>query len=105
MEFILIWIICGVIAAAIGSSNGENGCSWFGIGIILGPLGVILSFFAKGKEQKEREKAKKGYSSIYKVCPMCAEIIKKEAIVCKHCGSNLSKDQGNDESGPKHITD
>jgi ABC-type phosphate/phosphonate transport system permease subunit len=26
-----------------------------------------------------------------KKCPFCAEIVKKEAIKCKHCGSNIAK--------------
>jgi len=33
------------------------------------------------KEQKERE---------YQICPYCAEYVKQEAVVCKHCGISLS---------------
>lgn len=30
------------------------------------------------------------YDSEQKTCPFCAELIRKEAIKCKHCGSSLS---------------
>ena len=40
-------------------------------------------------EEQVKEK-KKEDSSLVK-CPFCAENIKKEAIVCKHCGRDIEK--------------
>ena len=31
----------------------------------------------------------------YKQCPHCAETVKGQAIVCKHCGNNLDSDEPN----------
>jgi len=42
------------------------------------------------------------YSDI-KNCPMCAETIKYEAKLCKHCGHKFSEEEGNEEEGNIHA--
>lgn len=84
MEFIVIWLACGLISAMIGSKKGA-GCSGFIIGIILGPLGIVAALISKGNR---------------KTCPFCKELIHKDAVVCPHC----QKDQPNDGK-PKSFMD
>ena len=45
--FVLIWIICGIACAAIGSGKGVSGAGWFFIGVLLGPIGVVLVLVMK----------------------------------------------------------
>lgn len=45
-----------------------------------------------------------------KKCPMCAELVKQEAIVCKHCGHEMHQDVKSSESlqsekNPKLVTE
>ena len=39
MEYIIIWIVCGIGAAAIASSKGRSAGAWFLGGLLLGPYG------------------------------------------------------------------
>jgi hypothetical protein len=72
--FIVIWFLCGIIGAMIGSQKGA-GCVGFLLGILLGPLGIIISLVMQGDRKR---------------CPYCRELIHKDALKCSKCGSALS---------------
>jgi len=84
MEYLFLWLGFGVVSAMIASSKGNSGCLWFFIGVLLGPIGLLMSFFTSDNEQEKN--LRKGNT---KRCPYCAEYVKQEAIVCKHCGRRL----------------
>ena len=54
---IILWIISGIIAAAIGSSKGYSGVGCFFAGMIGGIIAIIVLLFLpnKIKEEEERE--------------------------------------------------
>lgn len=84
MIYLIIWISLGIVGAMIASGKGNSGCGGFILGVLLGPLGLLISFFSSDNEEGKRKK-----SGDTKKCPYCAEYVKQDAVICKHCGRTL----------------
>ena len=115
--FIVIWAIFGVAAGVVGSNRGGDGCAWFAVGFLLGPIGFALAFSAGVKCPNCRMRIPEGakqcahcqtklekpepnggerhvgravpHDQPTKPCPFCAETILAAALKCKHCGEFL----------------
>jgi hypothetical protein len=70
---LLIWIICGIAAGIVGTQRGANGCLWFGLGFLSGPIGLAVSFTASPDRQ----------------CQFCFKPVHPQATKCPYCQSNL----------------
>jgi hypothetical protein len=72
--FFLLWLgINALVGYAIGQRKNEVGAA-IAISILLGPIGWLLALVSPGNLRK---------------CPFCAEGVKPEAKVCRHCGREL----------------
>lgn len=81
MTFVLLWLLCGVVAAIIGSKRGL-GCAGLGVGILFGPFGILITYLSKGNR---------------KACPHCKELIHWEATVCPRCTQPIDSSQPSGE--------
>ena len=89
---IILWIGCGIAAAIVASKKGNSGCGGFALGILLGPIGLIIALVsAPNRESMDSKSIADGDG---KKCPFCAELIKVDAIKCRFCGSDV---EGSDE--------
>ncbi|WP_103333182.1 zinc ribbon domain-containing protein [Pseudotabrizicola formosa] len=82
MEILIIAVLIGLIPAAIASSKGKSFLLWWIYGaaifIVALPHAIIMRADDRAIENKQ-------LSAGMKKCPSCAELIKQDAKVCKHC--------------------
>lgn len=88
MEIIVLYVIFAAIVGVIAGSWGRSGFIWFLLSIVISPLLGIIILIIVGKA---RDRGMDRISpSTHVICPDCAEHIRKEARVCKHCGCRLA---------------
>lgn len=82
MEFLVVAVILGIIPAAIANRKGRSFFWWWVFGFLLFILALPLSIIAKPAT---------GSGKPFQQCPYCAEHIRSEARVCRHCGRDIPR--------------
>ena len=92
LSIILFWLVGCFVAAAIAGNKGRSEVGFFFIAALLSPLlGILIALVAKPDVRKlEQQQLRSGKT---KKCPYCAELVKREANVCKHCGRGVQEIQ------------
>ena len=72
--YLLPLLLLSVIPAYIAQTKGKSFGAWYVYGLFLLPITFVHSLILGRDDRK---------------CPHCAELVKLEAIVCKHCGNAL----------------
>ena len=70
MIFVVYFVLC-ILAGVYASSKDKSFMLWCFLSVIISPLLTFLFLLVMGEDSK--------------VCPKCAEKVKPEALVCKHC--------------------
>jgi len=87
---ITTWIILSILCGIYASGKGKSGFGYFFLSVLLSPLiGFVAALIAK--EDTVNIEKKEMSLGVKRKCPFCAELVKSEAIVCKHCGKDIDK--------------
>lgn len=74
MEYLVFWLLFGLISAAIAGNKGLSFVAWFVVGILIGPFAILAAIFARAGSR----------------CPYCKSPIHREATKCPRCQSDLT---------------
>jgi hypothetical protein len=89
MEYVIAWISFTALIAWWAKEWGRDWLLWGALALFLSPLiaGIALAVLGQDEEATiERRDMRK--------CPKCAELVKAEAVKCKHCGSDITSTKG-----------
>lgn len=80
---LITWFVLAIACAFFANKKGRDFGRWFVISLLLSPLigFVLLLLMQDVSEQTALE------DGLLKKCTSCAELIKTEAVKCKHCGA------------------
>lgn len=85
MGFVIIWLVAAIVAGILANNKNRSVIGW-GISTLIIPLLVfIVLVLPTIKEDTPSYDLKK--------CPFCAEDIKAEAVICKHCQRDIPPQQ------------
>jgi hypothetical protein len=92
LVFAVIYVVIfGGLTAWLASTKNRDGCSWFVLGALIGPLALIAVGLAPATQKPTQPSQTRvappvaGRQPGTKVCPQCAEEVKSAALVCRFC--------------------
>lgn len=86
MFWFIVWILLCILVGMFANSKGRSGFGFFFVSLILSPvIGFLMALIATPHENEIMK------NKNLKKCPYCKELIKEDAVVCKHCHKDLNK--------------
>ena len=87
MLFVTFWIMMAVVVAIVAGSKGRNMLGWGFYGFLIWPVALVHILCVK--PERHVTEARDLASGDVRKCPACAELVKREAKVCRFCQSEL----------------
>jgi hypothetical protein len=103
MDFGLIalsWLAFTILIGWWANQWGRDWVLWGALAFLLSPIIAAVALAVIGEDQEATYEARD-----LRKCPMCAELIKAEAVKCKHCGADIASTKGAEYLDEKKLND
>jgi len=91
MLALFFWLLFAATVGWLAHQKGRSGIALFLISVVFSPLiGLIVVLVIKPSDEVMEQRAL--LSGEGKICPFCAEVVRAEAVTCKHCGKDIIAD-------------
>jgi hypothetical protein len=94
MEIIFFAAILGILVGMIAKSKGREFFPWWLYGSLIFIVAIVHVLLIKPDEEHAEKEA---LASGSKKCPSCAELVKREASICRFCRYDFERAE---ETGP-----
>ncbi len=84
ITLIIVWLLLCALVGKVGEGRGHSLASGFLVSLFLSPLVGLLFVLVFSGDPKAKRKAALASGQL-QVCPFCAEMIQRAAVVCPHC--------------------
>lgn len=90
MEIVGAWLLFSIGVGVLAASFGRGGFLWFLLALVISPLLAVVALLIAGRKRSAIRDFSDAHPSTHVLCPDCAEPVRNEAKVCKHCGCRLT---------------
>lgn len=103
MSFITIWVIFAVMAAVVAGAKDRSVFGWLLLGFVFGVFALLLVAALPSLRPAPASAENAPDPRTHVLCPDCKEPVRKEAIVCRHCGAKLIPSTDSDQPKTRFL--
>lgn len=77
MEFLFFYFVFCIAISVWAAKISRNWFGWLLLALVFSPLVCAIFLAIIGQSGQK--------------CPKCAEVVKRDALICRHCGNELQR--------------